>query len=208
MADQLPITKIACSPEHEARIRDAVRSASEIHFGLFPGRLAKPNDAAAFLTFLSDPEIHDPIYSLPRPLTVESVRAFIEQRRSEQERGEGLLFLSFDEDNEVVAFTDFEIWPEWGAGDLGGAYRRDQQGRGGGGNGVKLAFTWMFEALLLERIVATAALDNVRTARIMDRLGFQHMGEITSQRPDGGTRQSLVWELDRAEWFERFGDPT
>ena len=206
MAD-LPITKIACTPEHEERIREAVRSASEIHFGLFPGRLAKPSDAPAFYVFLSDTEIHRPIYNLPRPLTEESVRAFIEEKLEEQARGEGLLFLSFDEAGEVAAYTDFLIWPEWGAGDLGGAYRRDQQGRGGGGRGVKLAFSWMFEALLLERIVATAALDNVRTARIMDGLGFQRMGEIMSERPDGGTRSSLVWELDRAEWFKRFGDP-
>ena len=202
----LPITKIACSPEHETRIRDAVRSAREIQFGLFPGRLAKPSDAAAFYAFLSDPEIHGPIYSLPRPLTEESVRTFIEQKLAEQERGEGVLFLSFDEAGDVAAYTDFDIWPKWGAGDIGGAYRRDQQGRGGGGSGVKLAFTWMFETLMLERIVATAALDNVRTARIMDRLGFERMGEITSQRPDGGTRQSLVWEVSRAEWFERFGN--
>ena len=87
------------------------------------------------------------------------------------------------------------------------APRRTRRRRGGGGRGVKLAFSWMFEALLLERIVATAALDHVRTARIMDGLGVQPMGEIMSERPDGGTRSSLVWELDRAEWFKRFGDP-
>ena len=205
MAD-LPITKIACSPKHQARIRDAVRSAIEIPFGLFPGRLAKPSDAAAFLDFLSDPEIHRPIYNLPRPLTEESVRAFIEQKLAEQERGEGLLFLRIKDADEVVGYMDFDIWPEWGAGDLGGALRRDQQGQRAGVSGAQQAFTWMFETLLLERIVATGALDNIRTARMMDGLGLQRMGEILSQRPEGGTRPSLVWEVTRVDWFAQHGD--
>ena len=61
----------------------------------------------------------------------------------------------------------------------------------------------MFDVLGLELICSTAALDNVRTARMLDGLGFTRMGEVESTRPDGSVRRSLVWEMSRAEWDAR-----
>jgi len=196
----LPMTRRRQSDARQAAIRAAVQRASGIAFEHAPSRVASAQDAAAFHRFLSDPDIHGPIYNLPRPLTVESVGAFIARKLEAQSRGEGLLFLRFDEAGEVLGYSEFDIWPVWGAGDLGGALRRDQQGARSGVNGAKLSFDWMFETLGLELIVATGALDNVRTARMLDGLGFARKGEITSTREDGSTRPSIVWEVTRAEW--------
>ena len=63
----------------------------------------------------------------------------------------------------------------------------------------------MFDSLHLDLICETASLDNHRTAHLLDGLGFRRMGEIISQRADGTTRPSLVWEVSRAEW-ERDAD--
>jgi hypothetical protein len=63
----------------------------------------------------------------------------------------------------------------------------------------------MFEALGLDLLCETAALDNVPTQRMLDGLGFRRMGETLSTRPDGTTRASLVWEMTRAEWAARHG---
>ncbi len=63
----------------------------------------------------------------------------------------------------------------------------------------------MFETLGLDLICETASLDNHRTAHLLDGLGFQRLGEIESQRADGTTRPSLVWEISRAEWQEKHG---
>jgi RimJ/RimL family protein N-acetyltransferase len=60
----------------------------------------------------------------------------------------------------------------------------------------------MFQALGLDLICSTASLDNVRTARLLDHLGFERMGEVESKRPDGSTRASLVWEVSREAWFK------
>jgi RimJ/RimL family protein N-acetyltransferase len=155
---------------------------------------------------LSDPAIHGPIYNLPRPLTVATVRSFIETKLEDRVRGEGLLFLRFDEAGEVIGYSEFGIWPEWGAGDLGGALRADQQGKRAGVAGAKRSFTWMFKSLHLNLIVATGAIDNIRTARMLDGLGFERKGEITNTRPDGTQRRSNVWELARDDWFARYPD--
>lgn len=186
--------------ERESAIRDAVRQATGIGFEESPSRMARLEDAEAFYQFLADPEIHAPIYNLPRPLTVQSVRDMIARDLKAQAEGKGMLFLRFDEAGDVVGYSEFTIWPEWGAGDLGGALRRDQQGRRSGVEGAKRTFGWMFDGLGLELIVATGALDNIRTARLLDRLGFVRKGEITSKRDDGSTRQSLVWEVTRMQW--------
>lgn len=199
----LPITREPCSTEQQDAIKTAVRHAVGIPFGTYPSRLAVADDAAAFYHFLSDPEIHGPIYNLPRPLNVDTVRSLIDQKLEEREAGIGLLFLRFDEAGEVVGYSDFDIWPKWGAGDLGGAIRKDHQGQRVGVSGAKLTFSWMFETLRLQRIVATGALDNVRTARMLDGLGFERMGEITNKRPDGSARKSNVWEVSSVAWFER-----
>lgn len=204
---ELPLTRKRTSPQREVEIREAVRSANEVPGPPRAAQLATLSDAEAFYDFLSDPDIHRPIYSLPRPLTVETVRGFIAEKLQERDRGEGLLFLRFNDMREVIGYSDFEVWPKWGAGDLGGALRKDQQGKGVGLRGLITSFTWMFETLKLDLIFATGALDNVRTARMMESVGMVHQGEVTSRRPDGTTRQSNVWEIPRAAWFDRHGDP-
>lgn len=202
----LPLTRQRVSAKTEAAIRSAVRAARGIPFETSPSQLAQPEHAAVFYDFLKDPAIHGPIYNLPRPLTIESVTAFIEAKLEARERGEGLLFLRFDDAGEVIGYSEFDIWPEWGAGDLGGALRADQQGKRAGVAGAKRSYTWMFRAFNLELIVATGALDNVRTARMLDGLGLDRKGQISNQRPDGSTRLSNVWEVSRSAWFERHPD--
>ena len=163
----IPITRRRVASEKADAIRAAVSGATAITTENASSRVATVEDAAAFHEFLSDPQIHAPIYTLPRPLTVETVRDFIADHQGQREHGTGLLFLNFDE-----------------------------QGAIGG---------WMFQFLGLDLICETASLDNHRTAHLLDGLGFRRMGKIISQRADGTTRPSLVWEVSRAEW-ERDAD--
>ena len=196
----LPITRVRQSENRQAAIRDAVRNATGIGFDRAPSRVARTADAGALFRFLSDPDIHAPIYNLPRPLTLESVAGFIDRKRQQREDGLGLLLLRFDPSGDIIGYSEIDVWPQWGAGDLGGALRKDQQGKRAGVDGARQTFGWMFETLKLELLVATGALDNIRTARLLDRLGFDRKGEITSTRADGSTRQSLVWEVSRSQW--------
>lgn len=196
----IPVTRQRVADGKADAIRSAVSAATSITTENDSSRLAKATDAAIFHEFLSDPQIHAPIYTLPNPLTIEAVRDFIADHQRQREQGSGLLLLNFDDQGRIGGYTDICIWPEWAAGELGGAVHPDRQGKRRGIEGARLSFDWMFDVLGLELICETASLDNHRTAHLLDGLGFRRMGEIVSQRDDGTTRPSLVWEVSRAEW--------
>jgi RimJ/RimL family protein N-acetyltransferase len=197
-----PKTVLAVSPGEAEAIRASVRRPDLAALG--PGRrLAALSDAAAFTELLADRRVSDPIYDLPRPITVETVSAWIEASAAEQARGEGLLVLNFDAESALVGYSKFSVWPERSAAELAGAMRADRQGQGAGLTGAAHSFGWMFESLGVRLIGLTADLDNVRSARLIDAAGFQRMGERDSVRPDGSVRRSLYWEMTREAWRQR-----
>ncbi|MFN4185831.1 MAG: GNAT family N-acetyltransferase [Hyphomonas sp.] len=184
---------------------EAIRCAVRLATGMGDSRLARIEDAAGLLALLSDPAVHAPIYTLPRPLTLGSVEDFIDTHFLEREVGIGLLFVREGEDGQILGYSDVQVWPDYGAGELGGALHPSLHGQGSGARGAEASFGWMFEELGLGLICETAALDNVATQRLLDGLGFRRMGEVTSTRSDGTHRASLVWEMSRSEWEARFG---
>lgn len=201
MAGEIPISRDVVTPETAEAIRCAVRLATRMG----GSRLARMEDAAGLFALVSDPAVHAPIYSLPRPLTLASVEDFIETHLLEREVGIGLLFVREGEGGQILGYSDVQVWPEFGAGELGGALHPSLHGQGSGARGAAESFGWMFEALGLSLICETAALDNVATQRLLDGLGFRRMGEVTSLRSDGTSRASLVWEMSRDEWEGRHG---
>ena len=200
----IPLTRNLVPVEKAEAIRAAVCAAKVLPSAFGGSILAEEAHAAAFHEFLSDPAIHAPIYSLPAPLDEASVRTFIRQHIEERDAGEGLLFLGFDEVGEVAGYSDIQVWPQWAAAELGGALRADRQSSGQGAAGAKSSFEWLFNELDIDLICETASLENVRTARLLDALGFARMGEITSTRTDGTTRPSRVWEITREAWAAKY----
>jgi|ETNmetMinimDraft_28_1059901.scaffolds.fasta_scaffold12785_2 RimJ/RimL family protein N-acetyltransferase len=196
----IPLTRNTASKEKESQIRNAVRNAENI-----PelACLARENDVDALTFLLEDPLISIPIYTLPDQINRNTVANFIERHLLERERGEGLLMISTDEDGGASAYHDIKIWPQWAACELGGAIRRDRQNTGHGSSGATIAFRWLFEVIGIDLICETAALDNVRTARLLEGIGFTFRGEISSKLSGGGLRPSLCWELERKNWLSK-----
>lgn len=58
----------------------------------------------------------------------------------------------------------------------------------------------MFCALGVRLVCVTAALDNWRSARVIEATGFTPMGEREGLRPDGSMRHSRYWEMTREQW--------
>lgn len=58
----------------------------------------------------------------------------------------------------------------------------------------------MFNELRVRLICVTAALDNVRSARVIEAAGFTPMGEREGVRADGTIRRSRYWEMSREAW--------
>ena len=202
MADDatLPTTKVRASAQQEALIREAVRTTSVLGDRGAGSVLAEVGDAEALCDFLTHPSVYLPIYTLPSPLTPDTVRDFIAQHIQLRARGEGLLFVRKNEAGAIIGYSDVQIWPEWAAGELGGALHPDLQSKGQGTAGAANTFDWMFSSLHLNLICATAALDNIRTEKMLTALGFTYKGEIDSTRPDGTKRRSKAWDITREDW--------
>lgn len=194
-----PKTVLHASAAEEAAIRDAVRNADPA--GLGPGRaLARDDDAADVLDLLVDPAVSEPIYALPKPLTLTSVQGWISDCEAARLRGEALLILSRIQGGPVVGYSKVTVWPDRSSAELGGAIRANLQNSGAGGAGAAHTIGWIFDALRVRLICLTAATDNLRSVKLIDRIGFRRMGERDVVRPDGTIRHSVYWELSAAEW--------
>lgn len=194
-----PKTVLHVTTEEEAAIRDAVRAADVKLLGE-DCELAAAGHAAALTAFLSDPAVSDPIYDLPRPITVETIADWVRDAEEKRRRGEAILCIRVDPQGDIYSYSRFTIWPERAAAEIAGAYRADMQSKGGGKSGAARSFDWMFDQLGVRLICVTAALDNVRSASVIEAAGFAPMGERESVRPDGGVRRSLYWEMTREAW--------
>jgi RimJ/RimL family protein N-acetyltransferase len=188
-----PKTVLTATPEEEAAIRAAVRNAQG-------GTVAGPEHVDGLAALLSDPRVSDPIYDLPRPITRESVAAWVAESEALRQEGRCILGVGLDEAGEVAGYSRFTVWPERSSAEFAGARRADLQNSGAGRQGVARSAAWMFEVLGVRLIGLTAAVDNLRSAKAIDGAGFKRMGEVESVRPDGTVRRSLYWELTRDEW--------
>jgi len=194
-----PKTELIAAPEEERAIRTAVRNADPLLLG--PNRAITTADhAVGLLALLADPQVSDPIYDLPRPFTLESIKNWITDCQSRRRRGECILVVTLDGNGEVAGYSKITVWPERSSAELGGALRADLQNSGSGGAGAFHTFGWIFETLGVRLMCLTAALDNTRSARLIDRAGFVRMGERDSVRADDPIRRSLYWELTREQW--------
>ena len=116
MTDGIPVTRRLVSAQRADNIRQMVRRAETLGDAPDASRLARPDDAPALYALLSDPAVHAPIYTLPRPLTEASVQAFIQSHLDEREAGTGLLFVRAAEDGRIMGYSDVQVWPHWAAG--------------------------------------------------------------------------------------------
>jgi RimJ/RimL family protein N-acetyltransferase len=170
-------------------------------------RVVTDDDVHMLTELFSDPSLSTPIYTLPTVITQETVAAFIGLHQQEQQRGEGLLMVNEDDNGLAAGYYDVKVWPLWAACELGGAIRGDRQSSGQGGAGAVTAFNWLFDDIGADLICETAALDNIRTARLLERIGFKSMGEIESHLPEGGVRPSRYWEMTKQDWLEKMSKP-
>lgn len=195
-----PVTVLQATPEEAAAIRQAVRTADPAL--ITPAtRVAGPKDIAGLVDLLSDPLVSGPIYDIPRPIDAGRIGAWIARSLRQREAGEALLTVTPDAQGRIAAYSRFTVWPERSSAELAGAQRADRQNSGHGAEGAARSFGFMFEVLGVRLVGLTAAVDNVRSAKVIEAAGFKPMGERLSALPDGGSRPSLYWEMTREDWL-------
>lgn len=194
-----PKTILEVGADEEKAIRDAVRNADVSLLGP-RHRIATLDHVDGLIDLLSDPAVSEPIYDLPKPFTPEVMAKWVSDAHARQETGEAVLCVMLDEDDRISGYSYFTIWPHRSAAEIAGAHRADTQSRGVGKAGAARSFGWMFEHLGVRLIGLTAAKDNVRSAKVIEAAGFEPMGIRSSTRPDGSTRESKYWEMNRDQW--------
>ena len=194
MKKEIPLTRKTISDERINKISEAVKRIKNIT-GF--ARQASKDDAAKLAAFLQDPQISSPIYMLPEQINLSTVSDFINQHLQETKKGEGILMISEDANNNINAYYDIQFWPQWAASELSGAIQVCDQNVGKGSLGAGIVFRWLFEKIGVDLICETCALDNFRTAKLLKKAGFILKGKIKSKLPNGGFRPSLYWELHK-----------
>ena len=197
-----PKTVLRATPEEAAAIRASVRRADL--GGLGPASVVAGSEhVVGLVELLSDPAVSGPIYDLPRPIDVDRIVAWVAEAARLQAIGEAVLVVSLDAAGVVSGYSRFTVWPDLSSAEIAGARRAEAQNAGSGKAGAARSFDWMFETLGVRLIGVTAALDNPRSARVIEAAGFMPMGERDSRRPDGSVRPSLYWEMTREAWRAR-----
>jgi len=186
-------------PAEAEAIRRAVRTASIELLG-DDCILAGAEHVPGLVDLLSDPAVSAPIHDLPRPITKDSIWAWVRDAEKLRQDGEAILAVTANSSGHVTGFFRFTILPERSAAEIAGARRADHQNSGDGAAWAARSFGWAFDALNVRLIGVTAAFDNVRSARIIEAAGFVAMGEQDNIRPDGAVRRSRYWEMTRDAW--------
>lgn len=82
---------------------------------------------------------------------------------------------------------------------------RSAWGRGVGSTALRILAGYAFAALNLERVYAEVYGFNLRSQRLMERVGFQREGVLRQHELHNGVRQDVhVFGLLKAEYYQRY----
>lgn len=117
----------------------------------------------------ADPEVTEFIRPLDRAAAEERLR------RDEvewSERGHGLLAVLDRRDDAFLGRCGLKYWPQFEETELGWALRREAWGRGYATEAARACAEWGFSEFDMPYLTAMIAPENVRSARVAERLGL------------------------------------
>jgi len=101
----------------------------------------------------------------------------------------------------VIGTVNLDINQADGIAILGFAIGSADWGKGIGSEAVRAAVAWSFQAFGLAKIWATTDARNVRSQRLMEKLGMRLEGRLRShERARDGRTDKLCYGLLRVEW--------
>jgi ribosomal-protein-alanine N-acetyltransferase len=180
-------------------------------------RYASADDAPALLELGSSDEVTR-FFSWGPYTSLEQPAAYIAGLAGERERGERLDFLVVDADRGPIGVTGLtELSRRDRRAVVGTWLGRAHWGTGANRQSKALIAYLAFEVLGLERLGAYADLDNPRSQRALERIGFQREGVLRRWHRHGDdVHDVLVYSWLKEEWessplaatrVEAVGDP-
>jgi RimJ/RimL family protein N-acetyltransferase len=158
-------------------------------------------------------ELHqspDVMAFLPGPNSPEETRALVARVRDHWARhGYGPFALEERGTQRFLGFTGL-IAIEWEAPvhgvEIGWRLRRDAWGKGFATEAAEACLPLAFDTLGVDPLVAIAVPENVRSHRVMERLGFERRPEKDFDHPRIAAGHRLAhhwaWELTRDRWLK------
>lgn len=202
-----PNTVIAASPEEAEGIRQAVRAVVTVNTPYGNYHPSVPADIDALFQLLNDTRVVGPLYTVPKPATRDWIKQWIKMHQEETSNGTGLLMVARNEVGVTTGFVDVQVWPERASAEFGGAISPELQSTSLGTRGAAVLFDWLFREIGIRLIAMTNALDNVRTEKLLRKLGFRRLVDRVCIAANGDERPSMYWELNREDWHPAIDDP-
>jgi RimJ/RimL family protein N-acetyltransferase len=168
------------------------------------------DDVAPFWEIHRHPELRK---FLTGPNSLEETEKFVSRTRDHWTRyGYGLFAVEEKTTGQLVGFTGL-IAIEWVAPvtgvEIAWRLRRDAWGKGYATEAARACLPVAFETLSVDPLVAIAVPENVRSHRVMERLGFVRTPEKDFDHPRVAPGHRLsrhwAWELSRAQWLKAAG---
>ncbi|GAA1808588.1 GNAT family protein [Nocardioides hankookensis] len=128
---------------------------------------------------------------------------FVARSRAMAEEGSGArLAIELGTDGTFVGWCSLSRWnPTYRSAALGYCFGETAWGHGYATEAARAVLAWAFGTLDLNRVQAETDTRNLASARVLEKLGFQHEGTLREDCVvDGVVSDSWVYGLLRREW--------
>jgi RimJ/RimL family protein N-acetyltransferase len=166
----------------------------------------RPTDLEPFAALNADPEV---AAFLGGPLTRAESDALVDRIMAGwRGHGFGLWAIERLEERDFLGFTGLSV-PSWApepTPEIGWRFARHAWGQGYATEAAREALRFAFEVLALDVLVSYAAVTNLRSRRVMERLGMHREKDtqfdfLHPRLPDGHPlREHVTYRLSRPEW--------
>jgi RimJ/RimL family protein N-acetyltransferase len=179
-----------------------VPAAAEIRTARLVLRRWRPSDRAPFAELNSDPEV---IEHLPGPMTRAESDAFLDRIDAHwDEHGYGRWAVDVPGEAEMIGFIGLTVPQFHPLDEIGWRLARPFWGRGLATEGAKAVLGEAFGRLGREEVVSFTVPANLRSTRVMERLGMTHDPADDFDHPyfpEGHRlRRHVLYRLTRAGW--------
>ena len=164
-------------------------------------RYARPQDAPALFALASDPEVTK-FFSWGPYLHERDAEAYIASLPAKRAQGSALEFLIVHRDTAVVGITglsEFSLRDRRAV--VGTWHGRRWWGTGANRQSKALVLGLAFRGLGLERVTAWCGIENERSRRALERVGFVNEGVLRHWHLHAGEPKDVVsYAMLRSEW--------
>lgn len=158
-------------------------------------RLLGPNDAGALFAILTDPQVSGMLSFAAQPYTLRQAEERCSRGWTAAHDGRALVLGVHDAATRLVGSCGIHALPDHGMAEIGYFFAHDCWGRGYAAEILTMIVAMTRRELRLRELIATTALDNRASQRVLERAGFRRQKEMASLLPQGGVRPSYMYAL-------------